>query len=81
LKSEYESRPLKRREIRERALNKVIEYLDIKGYTDNAEQLINKPKVVLKEEYLSYKQSMGQTLSGAESSVINEIYNQIENYE
>lgn len=69
--AEYDSRALKSN-VRYRALDKIVAFVKSHYGVDVAE--LPSDKAVLK---LAYKEYKGSELSGAESSAVNEIYNQL----
>lgn len=70
---ELDRRNLKNPQIRKRALEHVLQFISDSEYLVDGIISLPSDKNVLKEKY---KQRKGSNLSGAESSVINEIYNQ-----
>ena len=74
--SELNSRNLKNPQIRKNALEKVCKYISEYGqiYLHNQNVILPKDKNKFKNEYERYK---GIKMNGAEDSVIDEIYNQL----
>lgn len=72
---EYDSRNLKSK-ARYNALDKVIEFLkkEYPNVTTDVNNALPKDKSKVKAAYIEYK---GKDINDAESSVINEIYNQL----
>ena len=75
--AEYDRRNLKSR-VRYHALDKVIAFLGKKypNATTDVNSALPKDKSKVKAAYIKYK---GNEINGAENSVINEIYNQLNN--
>lgn len=73
---ELDRRNLKRPSIRKNALTRVCQYIQTcsKNYLHENRLRLPENKDLFKTDYEHYK---GTTLSGAESSVINEMYNQL----
>lgn len=61
---------------RYRALDKIVSY--IQEYHNGNLSVLQKSKSEFKSQYVNYKKSIGQAFSSAESSAINEIYNQLD---
>lgn len=76
IKIEYDCRELKS-DVRYKALNKVIAFLKerYKDATKDVKASLPKEKESLKAAYTEYS---GKKINSAESSVINEIYNQLQ---
>lgn len=70
VKEEYDSRNLKS-DVRYKALDKIIDFIKAKHQGDSS--ILQCPKKEFKSLYESYK---GKKLNSAESSAINELYNQ-----
>lgn len=73
--AELDSRDLANPSIRKNALEKVLTFIRTSKYFTNEEVILPEDKKKFKHEYETYK---GSNLSSAESSVINEMYNQYE---
>ncbi len=75
---ELNSRNLKKPQIRKNALEKVCKYISEyeQIYLHNQNVILPKDKNEFKNEYERYK---GIKMNGAEDSIINEIYNQLNN--
>lgn len=73
--AELKLRNLQQPQRRKNALERVLEYIEQSQYYKDGNVLLPSDKKVLKRDYETHK---GNDLSGAESSVINEIYNQYE---
>ena len=75
---ELNSRNLKKPQIRKNALKKVCKYISEyeQIYLHNQNVILPKDKNEFKNEYERYK---GIKMNGAEDSIINEIYNQLNN--
>lgn len=71
--AELDSRGLANPSIRKNALNRVLEYIETSKYYKNGSVILPEDKRQFKQDYGNYK---GKDLTGAESSVINEMYNQ-----
>lgn len=67
---EYDKRELESN-VRYKALDKVIAFCKEKGYTS-----LPADKEAFKNDYENYKNGKGEKFSSAESSAINEFYNQ-----
>lgn len=74
VRNEFDKRNLKSR-TRYRALDKIVSY--IKESHNGCISILQKSKLEFKSQYEDYKTSIGQAFSSAESSAINEIYNQL----
>lgn len=75
VQTELNRRELKAPQIRGNALKKVAEFINVHAsdYSVNGHIVLPSDKNILKKNYERYK---GKQLNSAESSVINEIYNQ-----
>lgn len=71
--AELDSRNLANPSIRKNALDRVLDFIKISKYHENGSVILPKDKRQFKQDYEAHK---GKDLTGAESSVINEIYNQ-----
>lgn len=78
---ELDQRNLKRPSIRKNALTRVCQYIQTcsKNYLHENRLRLPEDKDRFKADYERYKKQYinGKNLSGAESSVINEMYNQL----
>lgn len=74
VREEFDRRDLKSN-TRYRALDKVIAY--IKEYHNGSLSVLQNNKQEFKNQYENYKSRIGQAFSSAESSAINEMYNQL----
>lgn len=70
---ELDSRSLADPSRRKRALEHVVEFLNKGSYIKDGAVMLPSDRALFKAAYSAYKSS---SLSGAESSVINELYNQ-----
>lgn len=77
VKTELEGRPLTNPSIRLGALEHVVDFIEASGtaYLSGGNLRLPSDKNKLKSDYEHYK---GKSITGAESSIINEIYNQYE---
>lgn len=75
VRKEFDRRNLNS-DTRYRALDKIVLY--IKEYHNENLSVLQKSKSDFKSQYENYKKSIGQAFSSAESSAINEIYNQLD---
>lgn len=71
--AELDSRNLAKPSIRKNALEHVMEYVKTSKYHKNGAVILPEDKRQFKKDYELHK---GKNLTGAESSVINEMYNQ-----
>lgn len=71
--AELDSRPLAQPSIRKNALERVLEFVKVSKYYKNGDVILPQDKKQFKLDYHTHK---GSKLSGAEDSVINEMYNQ-----
>lgn len=68
-----DSRNLANPSIRKHAFERVLEYIKTSKYYKNGEVDFPQDKKQFKHDYETYK---GKDLTGAENSIINEMYNQ-----
>lgn len=71
--AELDSRPLAQPSRRKNALDHVLDYIKTSKYHNNGAVILPEDKRLFKQDYEVYK---GSKLSGAEDSVINEMYKQ-----
>lgn len=71
--AELDSRNLANPSIRENALDRVLDFIKTSKYYKNGAVILPEDKRQFKQDYEVHK---GKDLTGAESSVINEMYNQ-----
>lgn len=71
--AELDSRPLAQPSRRKNALDHVLDYIKTSKYHNNGSVILPGDKREFKQDYEVYK---GSKLSGAEDSVINEMYKQ-----
>lgn len=71
--AELDSRPLAQPSRRKNALDHVLDYIKTSKYHNNGSVILLGDKREFKQDYEVYK---GSKLSGAEDSVINEMYKQ-----
>ena len=71
--AELDSRNLASPSIRKNAFDRVQDYIKTSKYYKNGSVFLPEDKLQLKQDYEAHK---GSKLSGAEDSVINEIYKQ-----
>lgn len=71
--AELDSRNLANPSIRKNALDRVLDFIKTSKYHKNGAVTLPEDKRQFKQDYEVYK---GKDLTGAESSVINEMYNQ-----
>ena len=71
--AELDSRPLAQPSRRKNALDHVLDYIKTSKYHNNGSVILPGDKREFKQDYEVHK---GKNLTGAESSVINEMYNQ-----
>lgn len=71
--AELDSRPLAQPSRRKNALDHVLDYIKTSKYHNNGAVTLPEDKRQFKQDYEAHK---GNNLSGAENSVINEMYKQ-----